>query len=128
MKDGDTVGVTVSSAELFNSQLSGMEAVRLELSILNLWFHGGRRVGKLFSSTSNRPLGSPHGYAVGERRINLRRALGMKASAGAFTEKELRDMVGKRLCVVVEEVEFQDRMHLRVIDFLPYRKIGRAHV
>lgn len=127
MRDGDTVSVVVEEAHLIVSTVSGFEVVSLDFSIPDLCFHDGRVRGRLFSRMSNRHLGSPSGYTIWKRRINLRRALGMKASAGVFTEEETRGMVGKRLCVVVEEVEFRERCVLRVADFLPYR-VGNGRI
>lgn len=110
----DEYDVTIAEADLQTSMMFGLPVIALVFLLHELCFTDDRIVGKLFSRISN-----VHPKARW-RRTELRNALGMVVSEQPFTDKELRTMIGRRLRVGVEEIEFQGRLHLRVVDFLRY--------
>ena len=116
----DEFDVTIESAFLSVSNVSGMPLVSLVFLPRELCFVDDRLVGKLYSRISN-----DH-PAVGWKRAGLRRVLGMVSTSYSFTDKELRSMVGRRMRVGVEEVEFRDRVCRRVTSFLRYSGVVKA--
>ena len=107
--------VTIVKAESSYSVSTGWPIVRLVFSPHGLLFHEGRMVNKIFCGMSNIPRPLPD-----LRRAKLRSALSRSSASEPLTEEELKSIVGRRIRVSVETVEFEGMKRLRVVDFLRY--------
>jgi len=110
----DEYDVTITEANLHPSQVTGMPVVALVFLPHTLCFFDDILVSRLYAHLSNNHPG------MGWKRVGLRSILSMIETDEPFTDKELRSMIGRLIRVVIEPVEFRDRVRLRVVGFKCY--------